>query len=109
MTHQISLATAIDLTTRYRNDHPSDYPICETFQLASILRLLSTPGAAYLRIYYGLQSNGNMDAVLVAADKDNKDLIPSAGASTASDDDPPILEDGFRCPPTCPPDSPLNS
>ena len=110
MTHQISLATAIDMTTRYRNNHPADYPLSETFQLSSILRLLATPNAAFLRIYYGLQSDGKMDAILVVADSDNNDILPESNSViTTSNDDPVILEDAFRCPPTCSPESPLNS
>ncbi len=105
--HEISLQTAIDMTTLYRANRPSNYPICETFEIAAINNLLATPGCAYLRIYYGMKETGEVDAVLIAADANNKDILPPT-ANVASDDDPPILEDGIRCPPACPPPSPLN-
>lgn len=109
MQHEISLATAIAMTERYRKDHPDNFPLSESFELASIQRLITTPGAAFLRIYYGLKEDGQMDAILVVADKENRDILPAKTASLSpSNDGPVILEDGFRCPPACPPPSPLN-
>lgn len=110
MQHEITLATAIAMTTRYRSQHPDNYPLCETFELSSIQRLLATPGAAFLRIYYGLKENGQMDAILVVADSENRDILPTSENTLASNEtDPVILQDGFRCPPACPPASPLNT
>lgn len=109
MQHEITLATAIAMTTRYRNQHPEQYPLSESFEIASIQNLLATPGAAFLRIYYGLKENGQMDAILVAADSENRDILPATENTLATtENDPVILEDGFRCPPACPPPSPLN-
>lgn len=101
MQHEISLATAIAMTERYRNDHPENYPLSESFELASVQRLLSTPGAAFLRIYYGLKENGDMDAILVVADKDNNDILPAEEDGSANSNGPVILEDSYRCPPVC--------
>ena len=110
MNHEITLQTAIEMTTRYRDNMPADYPICETFEASAIERLLATPGAVSFRIYYGLKENGTMHAILVAADSDGNDLLPVSQSSFATNgQDPIILEDAFRCPPTCPPDSPLNT
>jgi hypothetical protein len=50
-----------------------------------------------------------MHAILVAVDSMGNDLLPEAQHSYAQNaNDPVILEDAYRCPPTCPPDSPLN-
>lgn len=109
MEHEITLATAIAMTARYRNQQPEKYPLCETLLLTSVQRLLATPGAAYLRVYYGLKEDGKMDAILVAADKEGHDLLPPAiNSETSNETDPIILQDGYRCPPACPPASPLN-
>ncbi len=111
MKHEISLSMAIDMTQRYRSEKPANAPICESFELASIQRLLATPGAAFLRIYYGQKENGELDAILVAADASGNDLLPVEETEiieNSNNDGPLILEDSFRCPPTCPPGSPLN-
>ena len=110
MQHEITLAKAIAMTERYRNDHPDNFPLSESFELASVQRLLATPGAAFLRIYYGLQEDGKMDAILVVADKDNNDILPEDSTPLSPPGGGPvILEDGYRCPPACPPPSSLNS
>jgi len=105
--HEISLQEAIDMTTLYRQNRPSNFPICESFEASAIALLLATPGCAYMRIYYGMKPDQSVDAILVAADADGADLLPPLTASAATDD-PPVLEDGYRCPPGCPPPSPLN-
>ena len=110
MPHEITLVAAIAMTSRYRSQHPNNYPICETFDISAVQKLLATPGASFLRIYYGLKEDGKMDAILVAADSDNKDILPaSEDPLINADPGPVILQDGFRCPPACPPPSPLNT
>lgn len=108
--HKISLQQAIDMITRYRANKPENAPICETFDIAAINQLAAVTGCAYLRIYYGMKENMEIDAILVAANEDNQDILPSQIANSITETgDPLILEDGFRCPPDCPPQSPLNS
>lgn len=107
--HEISLQTAIDMTTLYRANRPSNFPICETFDIDAINKLLSVEGAAFLRIYYGMQENEDVDAILVAANADGDDILPSETIAEVTTDDPIILEDGIRCPQACPSSSPLNS
>ncbi len=109
MKHEITLAEAVDMTNRYRDQRPTNYPISESFDLASIQRLLATPGAAKLRIYYGLKADGKMNAILVVADSEEQDILPAELDQLAeTNSDPVILQDGYRCPPACPPGSPLN-
>ena len=109
MKHEITLAEAVDMTTRYREQRPTNYPISESFDLAAIQRLLATPGAAQLRIYYGLKQDGKMNAILVVANSEGQDILPIEMDTVAETSaDPVIIQDGYRCPPACPPDSPLN-
>jgi hypothetical protein len=109
-THVISLQEAIALTARYRASKPLNGFICETFEKQSVLALLSTPSAENLRIYMGEKENGDICAVLVAANAEGSDLLPvENNSSTDTEDDAIILEEAIRCPPICPPDSPLNT
>ena len=109
--HSISLADAIELTSRFRTNRTPDLPLAETFEKDSVIAMLSVPNASRFRIYLGEKINGDICSVLVAADADGNDILPSSITVTAdTDDDPPlILEDAFRCPDLCPPSSPLNS
>ena len=106
--HQIPLQEAIDMTTLYRTNRPANFPICETFEVEAIEQLIATVGCKFLRIYYGMKENLEVDAILVAADANGEDILPpETVASTA--DNSILLEDGYRCPQDCPPFSPLNS
>lgn len=109
MNHEITLQQAIEMTTRYRANKPGNAPICETFEIAVINQLAAVSGCNYLRIYYGMKETMLIDAILVAADEDGKDILPSEAATVlATTGNPLILEDGYRCPPDCPPKSVLN-
>jgi hypothetical protein len=107
--HEISLQTAVDMTTLYRADRPANFPICETFSKDAITRLLATAGCVSFRIYYGMKADRNIDAILVAVNAAGEDILPPASALAVSSDDPIILEDGLRCPDDCPPSSSVNS
>jgi hypothetical protein len=80
----------------------------ETFNIEDVNTLLAATGAAGIRIYYGMDENYNVHAILVAVDEEANDILPEENASITSD---PIviIEQGIRCPPTCPDNSPLNS
>ena len=109
--HQISLAEAIELTTRFRNNPGADMPLSETFDKASVLQMLAHPNSHSFRIYLGRKADESICSVLVAADADGKDILPSEKMTQLTedgDDDGIILEDAFHCPPACPPPSPLN-
>lgn len=109
--HEISLQTAIEMTNRFRSAKPLQMPVSETFEMGAIKKLLDTNGCAFIRIYYGKKENGDIHAILVAADSENKDILPSSGPDFGEDDEDDgtvIIEDGYRCPTLCPPDSPLN-
>lgn len=49
--HEISLATAIEMTTLFRAHKPEGFAQSEAFDKAAVLKLLSTEGCASLRIY----------------------------------------------------------
>ncbi|MDB5229621.1 MAG: hypothetical protein JWN76_426 [Chitinophagaceae bacterium] len=116
MNNHISLQQAIAMTTRYRENKTSILApgvsmdilcISETFPKLAVTGLLAQEGAEFLRIYYGMDEQLDVHAIVVAADKDGKDMLTSAGLTGTADD--PILEEASRCPPLCPAvPSPLN-
>jgi len=96
------------MTTRYRANRPENFPICETVDVGTINKLTSAEGCAFFRIYYGMDESMDVHAIMVAVDADGEDLLPpleEADSSTGYT----IVEDTIRCPPVCPPPSPLNS
>ena len=107
--HRITLARAIEMTKRYRQTKPESMPICETFDADAVLALVSETGCTSLRIYYGMDNNNDIHAILVAGNKDNADILPPEEVQDDSTGNPAILEDGYRCPKYCPGASPLNS
>jgi hypothetical protein len=114
--HLIDLTTAVTLTTAFRSNRisvlqtqfqSSDIlPLSETFNRNDIDLLLAQTGCAAIRIYYGMDSELQLHAVLVAVNEDNEDMLPSTVSNNGEDI---ILEEGQRCPIICPPQSPLNN
>lgn len=111
MSEFISLAQAIEMTRDYRANRneilQSEYQdrnilcICETIEKSEIDDLFQQEGAVKLRIYYGMNEDLTVHAVLVAVDDHNRDILP--------DGEEMILDNSERCPDDCPPASPLNS
>lgn len=113
----ISLQTAIDLTTRFRNQREAMLdatyqgrdvlPLSETFHRDAIEQLLAVENCEGIRVYYGCsESNDQLHAILVPVDENNQDIL--SASSLQNEDDPLIVENGQRCPPSCPPPSVLN-
>lgn len=117
--HFISLEQAIAMTTIYRANRESILapvyqgqdilPLSETFNRQAFDQLLGTPGCAGLRIYYGMDENLKIHAVIVAVNALNEDLLPPSGnvPHVSGNGDEVIVEEGQRCPPICPDSSPL--
>lgn len=115
--HKITLATAIQLTSRYRTNRETILatayknqdilPLSETFSRADIDDLLAQSGCQGLRIYYGMTEDDKLHAVMVAVNDQNEDIIPDQENSLISEENI-IIEEGQRCPVICPPTSPLN-
>lgn len=80
-------------------------PTCETFDRSALDHLLKKEGCAKIRIYFGLDDANKVRVIMVAADEKDQDIISTVN----SDEDGDILENGYRCPTFCPPNSPLNS
>lgn len=87
-------------------------PLCETIDRAQVDSLLAQPGCTKMRIYYGMYADQTVHAVLVGVDASDADILPSASSLSATDtdlEDGDIVNQGYRCPPICPPSSDLNT
>jgi len=112
--HVISLTQAKAMTATYRtnretillpqNQGKDILPLSETFNRGAFEQLLATPGCAGVRIYYGMDADLKLHAVIVSVNESNEDLLPdSTTQSTAgAADEPVIIDEGQRCPPICP-------
>jgi hypothetical protein len=110
MPQTISEETAIDMTTLYRDEREnilaSGYkdqnilPVCETFDRNVFDTILGQTGCTSIRIYYGMDTNLKVHAIIVGANEENEDMLATGNI---------IAEQGYRCPEECPPPSSLNS
>jgi hypothetical protein len=114
MSHFITLLEAKTLTADHRANREkvldAQYqgidmlPLCETFNRADIDLILGQSGCESLRIYYGMDTNMKIHAVIVGVNGQNEDMIPT-NENTANEQ---IAEKSIRCPTSCPPASALN-
>ncbi|MBE7172813.1 MAG: hypothetical protein INR73_19715 [Williamsia sp.] len=123
--HRIPLAKAKEMTLRYRQNRDAILKeewagqnllaICETFSKESFNDFFTNDQCKGIRIYYGMNSDMLVHAIVVGVDDQNRDMLPTgnmsllrATAGAEDEEEPPILEEGTRCPDDCPPPSDLN-
>ena len=116
MSQFISLEQAVAMTTLYRNENEKILApefqgqniLCrsETFDREVFDSLLSKPDCKYIRVYYGMDDELKVHAIVVAADSNNRDILPPKGVGLPGDGD--IGENARRCPDDCPQKSDLN-
>ena len=127
--HFIPLEAAAAMTRRYRDMRNKILKeefkgqhinaICETFDRKAFDVILAQRGCVGLRMYFGMNESNMIHTIVVGVNEKNEDMITpipfSANATlaamsseTLTDPTDPILEQAQRCPPDCPPDSPLN-
>jgi hypothetical protein len=75
----------------------------ELFNVTAFVALVNVPGCAAIRIYYGMDDNLLVHAILVAVDSQGNDIVSSGNpaATFESGGNPPVVEEGQRCPPNC--------
>lgn len=93
------------LSTQYKGQ--DILPLSETFNRSDIDLLLAQQGTAGIRIYYGMDSENKVHAVLVPVNNNNEDILYAQ--DDTNDENSMILQEGQRCPTICPPASPLNA
>lgn len=117
MTHSISLQKAIEMTTRYRLEKENILvdaekgknilPICESFDVAIFKEVVSQPECMGLRIYYGMDIDKRIHAIVVGVNEKDEDMLPPVQIQSLNDGNL-IIEEAGRCPTNCPPPSVLN-
>lgn len=109
MNHFISLAQAIQMTTAFRENRDTiladpykgaNYlPNAETFDRAAFDAVLAQPACEQLRIYYGMDTEMKLHAIVVGVDAGGQDILPEPTSSENTGKE--IIEVGQRCPPEC--------
>ena len=104
--YTISLKEAQDMTAKFRSERNSildpEYrdrdilPICETFDRGPFDQLLGLANCASIRIYFGMNVDSQVRAIIVAVDSNGDDILPD-GTNDAL-----IVEEGRPCPTFCP-------
>lgn len=111
--HSISQEQAVEMTASYRvnlntilaEEYRDSYvlPYSETFEVSEVMDMLKVEGTAKMRIYYGMDAELKVHAILVAVNEKDEDILPDNMENAL------LLDRSFRCPYVCPPTSPLNS
>ena len=113
MSQFISLQDAAAMTATYRQDretiladaykNQNILAKCETFDRDVFDSVLAQSGCVGIRVYYGMDGNSRVHAIIVGVNSSDEDIIfPNTDNSL-------IIEQGVRCPVDCPPASDLNS
>lgn len=94
-------------------------PDSETFDRSAFEALLKIKECKSLRVYFGMEDDDKVSLVVVAVDENGNDILTpialnDANMATMESETEvsltdPIVENGVKCPPTCPIESPLNS
>lgn len=118
--HFIPLNRAIEMTSLFRShrenvlapvfQNQDILPVCETFNRADIDTLLGKEQCQALRVYFGMDESLKVRVIMIAANGNGEDILPAQSTIGPDlDNGEDIVEEGHRCPPACPPPSPLNN
>lgn len=119
MNNVITLEQAIQMTSLFRAQRTNVLapeqagknilPNAETFERAVFDKILSQPGCTGLRIYYGMNQDLQLRAIVVGVNENDEDMLPASTTSSETIEEVyTIAEDGITCPPICATPSPLN-
>lgn len=113
-THAISLDEAIKMTAKYRDEkenilkpsHREQNILAqsEAFEKDAIQFLLDQSNCVKIRVYYGMDDDMKVHAILVGVNSNDEDILPTDESAENGE----IVERGMRCPTICPTSSPLN-
>lgn len=105
--HRIDLKEAVELTARWRKNHPDGFK-CARFERGAFDRLLDQPGAVGIKIYMGEKKDGAWTFVMVAVDKENRDMVGKNATGLYAEEGGDIEDQADPCPPDCDDESPLD-
>jgi hypothetical protein len=95
---EVTLNEASVWTANYRNEIQPSETIAHFIGKNKLNLILEQENCAGVRIYYGIDENGEKNLVFVGADENENDLVDGV-----------ILEYSRKCPPYCSDKNPLNS
>jgi hypothetical protein len=114
----ISLEKAIAMTTRYRDNmigvinpfYADKDVLCisDTFDKEAIQTLINNDQCVSLRLYYGMNADLQIRPIIVGVNSNNEDILPPLSILGTGEITNDIVDDSVKCPPVCPPPSPLN-
>lgn len=118
-THLIPVTTAAGLISSFGSvkedmlvnsyQNSGTLPVCETFDRDAFDIILGDTNCTGVRIYLGIDDTSKVRLVIVGVNSSDEDIvIPDDHPSNTTDVDC-VIENGTRCPTTCPPSSVLNS
>lgn len=96
--HSITLAEASQLTHNFQKQASADQVIAQYFGRDAVINILQQKGCVGMRIYNGMDENGNPHPVIVGVDGNGSDMTEGLLAERAS-----------ACPPFCSQVNDLNS
>lgn len=115
----ISVTSAATLTSNFRSQKESmlidgmrgsgTLPVCETFSKSTLDIIFSNTNCVALRIYLGMDSYSKVRLILAGVNSSNEDIVISSTDASNDTGVDCVVENGARCPSTCPPSSSLNS
>lgn len=93
----ITPAEAAALTSNYRSKRAAGVVLGGFIGKNNITKLLDQPGCMGIRVYHGESADGTPEIVLVGADANENDILTL------------VIENSFKCPPSCATPNFLNS
>lgn len=94
---QITLEEAAAMTKNYRDSAGTNPIISHYIGKSRFDEILEQEGCVGIRIYYGIDENGQKELVLVGVDEDENDLYRGV-----------IVDKAINCPSNCSSANPLN-
>lgn len=91
----IDLEAAAAMTAEHRRVYPNAHK-CQFFGRDKVLELLEQSGCMGIRVYHGLNKEGERELIFVGADADGEDMLDM------------VLDLSPKCPNNCPSTNALN-
>jgi hypothetical protein len=98
--HVIALSDAAELTTAFQRKFPGSAK-AGMFPIEVLLELSRQAGCHGLRIYFGLDKEGNVVPVLAGVDANQNDQLPAVGKAADGGEGNQLYEFSYPCPIFC--------
>ncbi len=98
--HVISVPDASEMTSAFQRKFPG-MSKAGMFPIEVFLELSRQKGCRGIRIYFGLDKEGQMVPVLAGVDEDQNDLLPGSGKAGADEEGNHLYEFSYPCPIFC--------